>query len=115
LAGAVSFHEKRPNVQRASDFVADDDASERGRDDAGDGVVLEDVAEGMAELFGAFRMLQNQRALEIGGAVASAGEFEVPCADSAYLFEELENFITLHRSLSGALANRKCKQPVALA
>ena len=115
LAGAVAFDEKRADTQRASDFVANDDAAECRRDDAGDGVVLETFREGLAELFGAFRMLQHQRALNVGSAVASAGKLEVAGANGACLFEELENFVALHRSLCGAPALSTRKQPVALA
>src|SRR5271163_1319952 len=72
LAGAVAFDEERANAEGAGDFVADNQAAESGRDDAGDGVIFEAFGEGAAELFGMLRMLQDQRALDVGGAVASA-------------------------------------------
>src|SRR5271154_3318936 len=106
LAGAIAFYEKRTNAKRASDFVADDQAAERGRDDAGDGVILEALGEGAAELFCVLRMLQDKRALDVRGAVASAGKLKMSRADGTYLFEQLQNFVALHRTPSGACACR---------
>ncbi len=73
LAGAITFDKQRTDTESASNFVADDQSAESRRDDAGDGVILETLGEGAAELFGVLRMLQNQRALDVCGAVASAG------------------------------------------
>ena len=70
--------------------MADDQATERGRNDAGNGVILETLGERAAELFGVLRMLQNERALDVCGAVASAGKFKMSRADGAYLFEQLQ-------------------------
>ncbi len=57
LAGAVAFDENRADTESARHFVADNQAAERGRDDAGDGVILETLGEGAAELFSMLRML----------------------------------------------------------
>ena len=73
LAGAIAFDEKGADAEGAGYFVADDQAAERGRDDAGYGVIFETFGEGAAELFGMLRMLQDESALDVGGAVASAG------------------------------------------
>jgi hypothetical protein len=73
LAGAVAFDEQRANAQSASYFVADDDAAECGRNDASDGVVLEAIRERLAQLIGALGMLEDESALDVGGAVASTG------------------------------------------
>jgi hypothetical protein len=73
LAGAVAFDEKRADAESARDFVSNNQATERGRDDAGDGMILETFGEGAAQLFGVLRMLQDQRALDVSGAVAPAG------------------------------------------
>src|SRR5271154_4096427 len=56
LAGAIAFDEKRADPESAGYFVADDQAAERGGDDAGDGVIFEAFGEGAAELFGMLRM-----------------------------------------------------------
>jgi hypothetical protein len=40
-------------------------------------------------LFGVLRMFENQSALDVGAAMASAGKLEVAGADRAHLFEEL--------------------------
>ena len=73
LAGAITFDEKRADTEGARDFMADNYAAKRGRDDAGNRVILEEFGESAAELFGVLRMLQHERALDVGGAVASAG------------------------------------------
>ena len=52
----------------------------------------------MAELFGVFGMLKNERALNICAAVASAGKLEMPGADCSDLFEKFQNVVTLHCS-----------------
>jgi|SRR5271156_6170414 hypothetical protein len=57
LAGAIAFDENRADGERASYFVADDQAAESWRDDAGHGVIFEAFGEGAAELFGVLRML----------------------------------------------------------
>src|SRR5580658_494342 len=101
LAGAITFNEKRADAESAGDFVADNQAAERGGDDAGHGVILETLGEGAAELFGMLRMLQDERALDVRGAVASAGKLEMPGADGTYLFEQLQDFFALHRTPSG--------------
>jgi hypothetical protein len=108
LAGAVAFNEQRADIQRTSDFVADNDAAECGRNDAGYAVIFEALSEGVSELFGALGMLEDKSTLDVGAAVASAGKFEVAGANGAHLFEELENFVALHGSLSGPLAQREC-------
>ena len=89
LAGTVAFDEKSANAERTRDFVADDYAAERGRDNTCNRMIVENIAERFAERFGVLRELENERALDVGGAVASAGEFEMALADGAYLFEEL--------------------------
>ncbi len=95
--------------------MADDDPAECGRHDTSDGVVFETISERLAELIGTFWMLQYERALYVGAAVASAGKLKVPRADGAYLFEEFENFVALHGSLSDTLPSNRGKRPVALA
>jgi hypothetical protein len=115
LAGAVAFDEQRANAQSASYFVADDDAAEGRRNNASDGVILEAIRERLAQLIGALGMLEDESALDVGGAVASTGKLKVAGADGAYLFEELENFVALHGASSGARLSSECKQPVALA
>ena len=39
-------------------------------------------------MFGMLRMFENQGALDVSGAVASAGKLEMASADGPYLFEE---------------------------
>jgi hypothetical protein len=73
LAGAVAFNEERADAEGTRDFVADNQAAKRGRDDAGDRVIFETFGKSAAELFGVLRMLQDERALDVCGAMASAG------------------------------------------
>ena len=47
-------------------------------------------------MFGVLRVLENKRALDVSGAVASAGKLEMAGADGAYLFEEFYNFFAFH-------------------
>ncbi len=49
LAGAVAFDEESANAESAGDFVSDDYAAERGRDDTGEFVIAENFGEGAAE------------------------------------------------------------------
>jgi hypothetical protein len=104
LAGAVAFDEERSYAESACDFVADQNAAESRRHDASDGVFLEELGESTAEALGVLWMLQNEGALDVRAAVASAGELEMPGADGAYLFEKLENFAACHGYLPGAAA-----------
>ena len=104
LTGAIAFDEERADAESAGDFVADNQAAERGRDDARHGVIFEAFGEGAAKLFGVLRVLQNERALDVGGAVASAGELEVSRADGTHLFKQLQDFVALHRTPSGVCA-----------
>jgi len=89
LAGAVAFDEERTNAEGARDFVAGENSSQRGGDNAGDGKVPEKIRESAAERFRVLRMLEHQRALDVRSAVASTGKLEVAGTDCAYLFEEL--------------------------
>jgi hypothetical protein len=57
---------------------------------------LKKVGERAAQLFSVLRMFENQRALDVSGAVTSAGKFEVAGADRAYLFEKFYNFFAVH-------------------
>jgi hypothetical protein len=49
---------------------------------------FKEIGERAAQLLGMLRMFENEGALNVGGAVAPAGKFEMAGADSAYLFEE---------------------------
>jgi hypothetical protein len=89
LTGTIAFDEERTNAEGARDFIAGENSSQRGRDNAGDGKVPEKIRESAAQCFRVLRMLENQRALDVRSAVASAGKLEVASANCAYLFEEL--------------------------
>jgi len=73
LAGAVAFDEERANAEGARHFVADDDAAQRRRNHTCDREIAEKLGEGSAERVGVLRMREDERALDVGGAVASAG------------------------------------------
>jgi len=96
LAGAVAFDEERADAERARDFISDENAAQRRRNDASDRMFLKKVGERAAQLFSVLRMFENQRALDVSGAVTSAGKFEVAGADRAYLFEKFYNFFAVH-------------------
>src|SRR5579863_2328303 len=96
LPGAVALDEDRADPGGARHLIANNDAAEGGRHDAGDGKIREQLRERAAELIGMGRMLQDERALKIRGAVASAGKLEMALADCAYLFEELQDVVALH-------------------
>jgi hypothetical protein len=88
LSGAVAFDEERADAECARYFVPSEDSAQSRRNDAGNGKVPEKVGEGTAQLFGMLGMFKDQRALDVGAAVASAGKLEVAGADGAYFFEE---------------------------
>src|SRR5580700_817126 len=96
LAGAVALDEERADTESACHFMSNDHAAESGRNDARHGMIAENFRERAAQRFGVRRKLQHERALDIRGAVASAGELEVALADGADLFEQLENFFAFH-------------------
>src|SRR4029077_2441764 len=96
LAGAVAFDEERAHAEGARDFVADDDAAERRRNHPRDLEIAKKFCEGTAQRVGMLRMREDQRALDVGGAVASAGQLEMALADRAYLFEHFEDVVTFH-------------------
>jgi hypothetical protein len=89
LTGAVAFYKQRTNAECARDFIAGEDSAQRGGNNASDGKVPEKIRESAAECFRVLRMFENQGALDVGSAVASAGKLEVAGADGAYLFKEL--------------------------
>jgi hypothetical protein len=88
LAGAIAFDEEGANAESASDFVADNDAAESGRNDTSNRVVTENFGQRAAERFGVLGELQHERALDVCAAVTAAREFEVALADGTYLLEE---------------------------
>jgi hypothetical protein len=96
LAGTVAFDEQCANAQSARDFVSDDDATQSGRYDARDGVIVKNPGQGAAEGFGMLRELQHQRALDVCGAVTAARKLEVALADGAYLLEQREDVVAFH-------------------
>ena len=88
-AGTVAFDEQRAHAEGARDFVAGQNSTQRRGDNAGDGKVPEKIRQSAAERFRMLRMFENQRALDVRSAVASAGKLEVAGADCAHLFKEL--------------------------
>jgi hypothetical protein len=122
--GGVSgaFGEEEPGVEGSGDLVADDEASDGwGGDELDGGVgvlllllvvvggggwlsrdVLEDEAgEAAAEVFGVLRVLEDEGALEVFGAVQTAGEAEVAAEVGAGGVEEVEDVFALrvHKGL----------------
>jgi hypothetical protein len=78
----------------ASDFLPDDDAAKRWGDYRVDTRIRKQSGESLAELLGETGILQDQGALHISVAVASAREFEVPAADGAGEFEGVQELFT---------------------
>ncbi len=115
LPGAVALDEDRADAEGARHLIANDDPAEGGRYDAGDGKIREKFRERAAELIGMRRMLQDERALKIRGAVASAGKLEMALADCAYLFEKLQDVVALHRLSPGARISAQRGHPVRVA
>lgn len=96
LARAVAFDEERADAESASDFVTGENASEGWRNNASYGMVFKQIGKSAAQLLGMLRMFENEGALDVGGAVAPAGEFKMAGADGADVFEELQNFFAFH-------------------
>jgi len=101
LAGAVAFNEESADTESAGDFVTDDDASKGGRKDASDGMLTKDFSERFAKALSVLRELEHERALNIGAAVTSAGQFEMALADGADLLEKLQDIVAFHRLPNG--------------
>jgi|GEM_PF-5951510 len=72
LAGTVAFDEQCTNAQCARDFVSDNDATQSGRYDARDGVIVKNPGQSTAQGFSVLWELQHQRALDVRGAVTAA-------------------------------------------
>lgn len=98
VAGAVAFDEERAHTQGARHLVADQNPAESRGNNATDGVLFEKVRKGAAELFRLQWMLEDERALKIGVAVAAARKLKMTLADASYLFEKLDDFFTFHRA-----------------
>ena len=97
LTGTIAFDEDGANAEPASDFMADDQAAQGGRYDTGNVMVFKHGGDGAAKFFGVLRMLEHERALDVGGAVAAAGQFEMSGADGADGFEKFYDFVASHR------------------
>jgi hypothetical protein len=66
-------------------------------------------------LFRLLRMLEDERALEVGVTVTTARKLEMTLADAAYLFEKLNDFFTFHRASRRRQDRAECGPPVAVA
>jgi hypothetical protein len=115
LAGTVAFDEQCANAQSARDFVSDDDATQSGRYDARDGVIVKNPGQSAAQGFGMLRKLEHQRALDVCGAVTAARKLEVALANGAYLLEERQDVVAFHFARATRdNPRRQCRSLMAL-
>ena len=112
LAGTVAFNEQCANAQSARDFLSDDDATQGRRYDARDSMIVKNPGQSAAQGFSMLRELQDERALEVCGAVAAARKLEVALANGAYLLEEREDVVAFHFARDDA---RQSAPPVRVA
>ena len=78
-------------AERAADFLADDDAAERGREHR-PGTQRRGARSASARRgLGLARMLQHERALEIAGAVKAGRQAEMPFEQGARVTELINN------------------------
>ena len=70
--------------------MADDDAAERRRQHHGRLQIGDALGDRAAERFGVRRMLQDERALQVAGAVQAGGQAEVSVEQRAGFPEEIE-------------------------
>ena len=92
----LALGEDRPHAERASDFLADDDAAERRREDHRRLQVARAIGQRQAERFGELRELEHQRALQIAVAVQARRQPEMPLEQRAGLPEQIEHRILIH-------------------
>jgi hypothetical protein len=112
LAGTVAFDEQCANAQSARDFVSDNDATQSGRYDARDSMIVKNPGQSTTQGFSVLRELQHKRALDVCGAVAAARKLEMALADGAYLLEEREDVVAFHFARDDA---RQSAPPVRVA
>src|SRR5262249_43830892 len=95
FARCVSFGENESRSQGTCDLVPDDQAADRGgRHDANIQSVVETAEFGRQKLsksFGVLGMLQNERALQVLGAMQTAGQPEMAAQVSSGLIKRSEN------------------------
>ena len=100
-ARSVAFREYERCPQRARDFMADDQAAERGSDNQTDAArgrqSLESRREPAAQFFSVRWMLQHQRRLQIFGAVQPAGQAKMSGEICARAPKQLKDAIGLRR------------------
>ena len=100
LGGRVPLGENEARAHRPGYLVADDQAPQGGRDDQVRGAGhqrAQEVRQHPAQLDGCRGMLQHQRALEVLGAVQSAGEPEMALEVGAGGSEQLQDGVGLRR------------------
>ncbi len=95
FAVGIAFGEDVADAEGAGDFVADDEATERGGNDDVDLFPVEEFedlgGEFATEGFGVLRVLEDDGGLEVVGAVESAGEAEMAGEVGAGLTEDIED------------------------
>ena len=87
----LTLGEHRADAERAPDFLADDDAAERRRQDDGRLQVRVRVRQRVAERVGELGILQHERALQVAVAVQPGRQPEVPFEQRAGLAEQIED------------------------
>lgn len=95
----VSLRERRPHVQGAADLLTDHDPSERWREHAGGAPGADARPQRGADGFGIARMLQDERALQVAGAVQTRGEPEMSFQQRAGTAKQAQEVGFSHRAV----------------
>ena len=90
------FHKNETQPELARDFLADDEAAHRGRDDGGRAEGAEFFGERAAEFFDDRHLLEREGALEKLAAVQPAAKDEVAFEERAGVAEKIECFGVRH-------------------
>ena len=88
--------------------MPDDDAPQRGRQDEGGFRVAQAFGKGLSERSRVLGMLQDERALEVPGAVKARRQPEMPFEKRAGSAEEIEQLVAGHEEVrrSGSIPSR---------
>ena len=86
------------SAQLPRDFLADDQAAHRGRNDGGGAERLDFVGQRRAEFFDHGHLLERERALKELAAVQAAAQDEMAFQQRAGVTEDLQDFVFRHRT-----------------
>ena len=99
--------EEGAHPERARDFVADDDTAQGGRKNRRRAGVVKRRGKGPAQRLGVTRMLQDQRALQVSGAMQAGRQSKMSFEQRARLAEQSQNIDGIRHFLN--VSSKSCR------